>query len=162
MSIAAVREGVPVIGVVVDPFHRETFTATARGGSHRNGERLHGPRACDLADALLSTGFSYDAAQRARQGNVIAAVLPRVRDLRRGGAAAVDLCWAGCGRVDGFYERGLAPWDLAAGWLVAREAGAQVGNLSGGEPGPEGTLAAHPALFPRLVELLVAAGADLA
>jgi len=162
VSIAAVKDGVALVGVVVDPVHGETFTATAGGGSHRNGERLTGPGACDLGDVLLSTGFAYDAARRAAQGLAMAAVLPRVRDLRRSGAAAVDLCWVACGRVDAFFERGLAPWDLAAGSLIAREAGATVGNLTGGNPGPDAVLAAHPTLFPPLAELLLGAGADRA
>ncbi len=109
--------------------------------------------------ALLATGFSYDPARRARQGQVLAAVLPQVRDVRRGGGAAVDLCWVAGGRVDAFYERGLAPWDLAAGALIAAEAGARVADLDGTAASGEGVLAAHPDRFDELAACLVAAGA---
>ena len=159
VSIAAVVDDRAVAGVVVDPLHRETFSAVADGGARCNGERLTGPRPCPLGEALLGTGFSYDAARRARQGEALARVLPRVRDLRRGGAAAVDQCWVGRGRLDAFFERGLAPWDLAAGALVAAESGARVGDLDGGAAGGHGVLVAHPALYDELAALLREAGA---
>lgn len=159
VSIAAVADGSTVVGVVVDPIHRETFAAAAGGGARCNGERLAGPRSCPLGEVLLGTGFSYDPARRARQGEAIAAVLPRVRDLRRGGGAAVDQCWVGRGRLDAFFERGLAPWDLAAGALIAVEAGARVGDLDGGPAGGHGVLAAHPDRFDELAACLRAAGA---
>ena len=162
VSIAAMAGDEALAGVVVDPLHAETFTATAGGGSRCNGRPLDGPRPCALPDALVATGFSYDPDRRARQGLAMAALLPQVRDLRRGGGAAVDLCWVARGRVDAFFERGLAPWDLAAGALIASEAGARVADPSGGSPGAGGVLAAHPALFATLAERLVAAGADLA
>src|SRR6202012_5282691 len=84
-----------------------------------------------LGQALLGTGFGYDPARRRVQGEVVAALLPHVRDIRRGGSAAVDLCSVAAGRLDAFYERGLNYWDFAAGALIAREAGATVGGLSG-------------------------------
>ncbi len=89
-------------------------------------------------------------------------VLPAVRDIRRMGAAAVDLCSVACGRVDAFYEKGLAPWDFAAGALIAAEAGARVGDLRGGPASTDFTLAAAPAVFGPLEALLATAGADLA
>ncbi len=159
VSIAALRGDVTVAGVVVDPIHRETFTAVAGGGARCNGERLAGPRSCPLGEVLLGTGFSYDPARRARQGEAIAAVLPQVRDVRRGGGAAVDQCWVGRGRLDAFFERGLAPWDLAAGALIAAEAGARVGDLDGGPAGGHGVLAAHPDRFDELATCLREAGA---
>lgn len=154
VAIAAVSANGPLVGVVADPFHDEVFTASAGGGSHRNGERLGGSGAGDLATALVATGFSYDPVRRREQAMVLTHVLPRVRDVRRGGAAAVDFCWAACGRVDAFYERGLAPWDLAAGSLVAREAGLEVGDLTGGPASAEFALAAPPRLFPALAAVL--------
>lgn len=162
VSIAAVTGEVgdeAVVGVVVDPLRAETFTAIAGEGSRCNGERLTGPRPGPLAEALVGTGFGYDPAQRARQGQVVAVVLPQIRDIRRDGGAALDLCSVASGRLDAHYERGLAPWDLAAGALIAREAGARVGDFTGGPPGPAGAIAAHPGLFDQLVECLVAAGA---
>ena len=159
VSIAAVAGDVTLAGVVVDPVHGETYTATTGGGSRVNGRPLTGPRPGGLPEALVGTGFSYDPARRARQGQVVAAMLAQIRDLRRGGGAAVDLCLVAQGRLDAYYERGLAPWDLAAGCLIAQEAGAIVGDFDGGIAGPHGALAAHPDLFDLLAERLRAAGA---
>jgi myo-inositol-1(or 4)-monophosphatase len=108
----------------------------------------------------VATGFGYAADRRAAQARVLLDVLPAVRDIRRMGSAALDLCSVAAGRVDAFYERGLAPWDLAAGALVAREAGARVEGLRGAAAGAAITVAAPPAVFPALHDLLVAAGAD--
>jgi myo-inositol-1(or 4)-monophosphatase len=161
VSIAVERDGRVVAGVVADPLHGDVFTATAGGGAHRNDERIRvSSHAGGLPTALVATGFSYDSARRARQAAVLGEVLPRVRDIRRWGAAAVDLCSVACGRVDAFYERGLQPWDLAAGDLIAREAGARTGDLDGGRPGFEFVLAASPELFDPLAELLRGAGAE--
>ena len=84
-----------------------------------------------LATALVATGFSYDPGLRVRQTTALVEIIGRIRDIRRFGAAAVDLCHVACGRVDAYYERGLAPWDLAAGELIAREAGAVVTGFDG-------------------------------
>lgn len=162
VSIAAVSGEDAVAAVVVDPIHRETWTATVGGGAHCNGAPLAGPASVPRGHALLATGFSYDPARRARQGEVLAAVLPQVRDVRRGGGAAVDLCWVAGGRVDAFYERGLAPWDLAAGALIAAEAGARVADLDGTLASGQGVLAAHPDRFDDLAACLLAAGAPQA
>ena len=159
VSIAAVGADGPLLGVVADPFHDEVFTAVAGGGSFRGDRRLAGSGKADLATALVATGFSYDPERRRRQSVVLTELLPRIRDIRRGGAAAVDFCWAACGRVDAFYERGLAPWDLAAGTLVAAEAGLAVGDLDGGPASAEFALAAPPNLFPALAAVLRESGA---
>ena len=113
-----------------------------------------------LAEALVATGFGYEAGRRAVQGEVVAAVLPRVRDIRRGGSAAVDLCSVAAGRVDAFYERGLNYWDYAAGGLIATEAGARLGGLAGRPASPEFAIAADPALFTQLHGLLEGLRAD--
>ena len=84
----------------------------------------------------MATGFEYSSARRAEQAEILLRVLPAVRDIRRMGSAALDLCALACGRVDGYYERGLSPWDLAAGALIAAEAGATVGGLRGAQAGP--------------------------
>ncbi|MGE3620343.1 MAG: inositol monophosphatase family protein [Acidimicrobiia bacterium] len=162
VSIAAEVEGRAVAAAVFDPVHDELFTATLGGGARCNGRPVSVGTGTELATALVATGFSYDAGRRGRQARVLAEVLPRVRDVRRMGAAAVDLCSVACGRVDAYYERGLAPWDLAAGGLVAAEAGAAVRGLGGRPAGPEGIVAAGPGLVDALVELLEAAGADRA
>ncbi|HVF74398.1 MAG TPA: inositol monophosphatase family protein [Acidimicrobiales bacterium] len=152
VSVAAEVEGASAVGVVHDPVHGETFTAVRGQGAWCNGERLAVAGAPDLATALVGTGFSYDAVRRGEQAALLARVLPVVRDIRRAGAAALDLCWVGLGRLDAFFERGLAPWDSAAGSLVAAEAGALVEQL------PDGTwVAAAPQLFEPLRALLAAA-----
>jgi myo-inositol-1(or 4)-monophosphatase len=161
VSIAAELAGRGVVaGAVVDPLHGDTYTATAGGGSFRNGVGLSGSTETRLGHALVATGFSYDARRRARQAAVLHEVLPRVRDIRRFGAAAVDLCAVGAGRVDAFYEKGLAPWDYAAGALVAQEAGMVVGDLDGRPTSTTFTLAAPAALFEPLADLLRGAGAN--
>jgi myo-inositol-1(or 4)-monophosphatase len=161
VSIAVEVDGVVEVGVVVDAARNETFSALRGGGAHADGRVLRCRDAHDLATALVGTGFSYDAGRRARQGAALAQVLPVVRDIRRVGAAAIDLCWVAAGRLDAFYERGLAPWDLAAGALVAQEAGATIGDLEGGPPSGAFALAAAPAIFDPLRAVLLSAGADI-
>lgn len=160
VSIAAAVGDRSVVGVVVDPLHGDVFAARLGGGATRNGRPISASTEDRLAHALVATGFGYDPARRRRQAEVLVHVLPAVRDLRRMGAAAVDLCSVACGRIDAYYERGLQPWDHAAGALVAAEAGAVVGDLAGGPPSGELTLATAPALFEPLRALLVEAGAD--
>lgn len=162
VSIAVEVAGVVVAGVVADPSHRETFAATRGGGATCNGKPIACSDVRSLDHALIGTGFSYDAARRARQGAVVAALLPRARDVRRFGAAALDLCWVACGRLDGFYEKGLQPWDLEAGGLVASEAGAVVSDLDGGPASTAFTLAAAPPIAPDLRDVLRDAGAGSA
>ena len=152
VSVAAERDGESVVGVVHDALHDETFTAVRGGGAWCNGVPLRVTGAPDLATALVGTGFSYDAADRGRQAAVLARVLPAVRDVRRAGAAALDLSWVGLGRLDAFFERGLAPWDAAAGSLIASEAGALVRRFEDGT-----WVAAAPQLFEPLCALLEAA-----
>jgi fructose-1,6-bisphosphatase/inositol monophosphatase family enzyme len=108
-----------------------------------------------LSRALIATGFGYERARRLVQGQVLSAVLPRVRDIRRNGACSVDLCSVAAGNVDGYYERGVQYWDIAAGTLIAREAGAVIGGLAGRPAGPSMTIGAGPALFTELHDLLL-------
>jgi myo-inositol-1(or 4)-monophosphatase len=122
--------------------------------------RLGGPRAIELDRAVIGTGFSYDASQRARQGELIARLLPRVGDIRRFGAASLDLCAVGAGRLDGFFEAGLNEWDYAAGLLVAREAGCRSSGLHGRDAGSRLTAVAGADLAPSFFELLADLGAD--
>lgn len=159
VSIAAEIDGVTTVGVVADPLHRDVFTAVRGRGARRNGRPLSVTACADLAQALVATGFSYEAARRERQAAVLAEVIPQVRDIRRMGAAAVDLCSVACGRVDAFYEKGLQPWDHAAGALIAAEAGAVVGDLDGGPASGSFCLAAAPGVFAPLRDLLRRAGA---
>ncbi|WP_229022785.1 inositol monophosphatase family protein [Actinomarinicola tropica] len=160
VSVAAVVDGVPSVGVVVDPVQDDLFSARLGGGAHRNQAPIRCSDLDELGTALVATGFGYVPDTRAAQAQVLTEVLPSIRDVRRMGGAAVDLCSTACARVDAYYERGLAPWDMAAGVVIAREAGARVGDLRGGEPSGEFVLAAPPALFEPLAELLLRAGAD--
>jgi len=161
VSIAAECDGRTVVGVVGAPAQDEMFRAVAGGGafatggrSFGDGRRLAVSGATDLATSLVATGFSYVADKRTVQGRILSRVLPLVRDVRRLGAAALDLCWVACGRVDAYYEAGLQPWDLAAGALIAAEAGASVVGLDGPVPGSGSVLAATPALVDPLRQLL--------
>lgn len=158
VSIAATAGGRTVAAVVADPTHARTYWASAGGGAWCNGSRLHLGAAAPIPEALVATGFAYDPERRARQGSVVAELLPRIRDIRRMGAAALDLCSVAAGRVDAYYEVGLSMWDLAAGALVATEAGARLGSLDGGDVRPGSVLAAHPERFDELRELLEGLG----
>jgi myo-inositol-1(or 4)-monophosphatase len=162
VSLAAEVDGVVVAGVVRNPATGHQWTATRGGGAYRDGRRLTGSRVTDLSQALLTTGFGYDAGRRLHQARVLAQLLGQVRDVRRLGAAAIDLCLAAEGAVDVYYEKGLNLWDHAAGGLVAEEAGLRVTGLGGAPPGPDLLMAAPPALYQqlhdRLVELDAAGG----
>jgi myo-inositol-1(or 4)-monophosphatase len=162
VSLAAEVNGQVVAGVVRNPVTGHQWTATRGGGAYRDGRRLAGSAVTDLGQALLATGFGYDAARRAHQARVLAQLIAQVRDVRRIGAAAIDLCLAAEGAVDVYYEKGLNLWDHAAGGLVAEEAGLRVTGLDGRPPGPDLVLAAPPALYQplhdRLVELDAAGG----
>lgn len=162
VSLAAEVGGEVVAGVVRNPATGAEWTATRGGGAYRDGQPLRGSSQTELAQALVGTGFGYDAARRAHQAAVLAGLLPQVRDIRRFGAAALDLCAVAEGRLDAYYEKGLNPWDHAAGGLVATEAGLLVGGLSGAPPGLAMVVAAPPALFKplhdRLVELDASGG----
>ncbi len=159
VSLAAEVDGEPTLAVVADPLHRDEFTAIKGRGAWRNGAAIAPSGETKLETALVATGFSYESERRRRQAQVLAQVLPLVRDVRRMGAASIDLCWVACGRVDAYYERGLQRWDLAAGALVAAEAGARVGDLDGGPASGGFALASAPAIFEPLRDLLRSAAA---
>jgi len=154
VSIAAEMDGAVVAGVVEVPRFGETFTALAGQGAwlHRGGTvtALRCNTSVALSQALIGTGFGYAAGRRQVQGEVVAALLPYVRDIRRAGSAAVDLCSVAAGRLDAFFERGLNYWDFAAGGLIAREAGAVVGGLSGRSESTSMMVAAGPELYRQL------------
>ncbi|MCW5253430.1 MULTISPECIES: inositol monophosphatase family protein [unclassified Streptomyces] len=164
VSIAAEQDGERVAGVVTAPMRGETYYAVRGGGAWATGawegaRRLSCRAAAPLDRALVSTGFNYVAEVRAEQAEVARRLIPLVRDIRRGGSAAIDLCDVAAGRLDGYYERGLHPWDLAAGDLIAREAGAVTGGHPGQPPSGALTVAATPAVFTPLRNLLVDFGA---
>ena len=142
------------LGVIFDPVRDELFAAVRGSGATLNGEPVRMAAPPDLSTALIATGFGYDAERRDKQGAVLGRVLPRIRDVRRAGAAALDLCWLAAGRLDGYYERGLQAWDWAAARIIVEEAGGAVADLW---PEPHGLAAAHPALLPDLLDLLAEA-----
>jgi myo-inositol-1(or 4)-monophosphatase len=165
VSIAAEVAGEVEVGAVCVPLRRSLFTAIRGGGAWlesawRPGrQRLTCNSGVGMSAALVATGFGYAAEQRARQGRVAAAVLPRVRDIRRSGSAATDLCSVAAGQVDAYYEQGVQYWDIAAGGLIAREAGARTGGLHGQAAGADMTIAAAAGLFAELHDLLAEVGA---
>lgn len=160
VSIGIEVDGATVAGVVYDPSKDELFTAVRGAGSTLNGVPLRCTAATELSQALVATGFGYDARRRAAQASVLPALLPAVRDIRRIGAGALDLCAVAAGRVDAYYELGLSPWDMSAGLLIATEAGARVGGLRGAPPSGAMVLAAAPGVFEALHDLLVELDAD--
>src|SRR5205823_5640137 len=115
-----------------------------------NGRPIAVSGKTDLATALIGTGFGYDAQRRAEQAQWLEHIISRVRDIRRAGAASIDLCWVACGRLDGYYEEGLAPWDVAAGALIATEAGAEATDFTGGPCRPGAVVVANPGIAPGL------------
>jgi len=140
-----------VAGVVYDPNREELFTAERGEGATLAGEAIRVRNAAPLERALVATGFGYDPDRRARQADVVRDLLPRVRDIRRAGSAALDLAWLAAGRLDAYYERGLNPWDWAAGTLLVREAGGAVEELPGE---PAGLIAGPAALVAELRPLV--------
>ncbi len=160
VSLAA-RDGQgTVVGVVHDPSSGETFTAERGGGAWLDGRVLHASTCTDPAEALTGTGYHYTAAVRTHQAAEMARLLPRIRDVRRMGSAALDLCYVAAGRFDAYVERGLKPWDLDAGRLVAEESGVRVEGLHGEEPSELLVAAAPGGLFDAFHAELLAAGFD--
>ncbi|WP_380168031.1 inositol monophosphatase family protein [Jannaschia sp. R86511] len=145
-------------GAVYDVERDQMYSAAAGGGADLDGAPLRASGCTELAACLLSTGFGYDPVQRAEQAAAVAVLLPQVRDLRRIGSAAVDLCLVAAGRLDAHVERGLKPWDHAAGALVAAEAGAVVVGRDGGRPGAGLLIAAAPGVAGALQAAVTASG----
>lgn len=159
VSIAAEIDGQPALGVVYDSSGDRLYQAISGYGAACDGRPLQVSPHDNLATALVATGFAYDAAMRARQGAIAGWLLSRVRDLRRGGSAALDLCHVAAGHVNAYWETGLSPWDYAAGAVIAREAGAEVRILDVANPRGPLVIAAPPSLMPALLALLDEAGA---
>ncbi len=156
VSIGVERDGEAVAGAVHDPVRDELFSAAIGSGSTRNDVPISASTKVELETALVVTGFSYLAEHRLAQATALVHVLPHVRDIRRLGGAALDLCAVACGRVDAAFERGLQPWDSCAGALIASEAGAVVAK--GIEP-TDITVAAAPGIAEAFSALLDQAGA---
>ena len=162
VSVGVVFDGQPVAGAVVVPSLGDVFAGAVGLGATRNGSPLRIAPPAPLATSLVGTGFGYDPDQRVAQARALSTFLDRIRDIRRGGAAAADLCSVACGRLDAYYEHGLYDWDRVAGTVIATEAGARVEVLPCRIPGTDRpgdcTIAAHPARFDELVDLLAGAG----
>ncbi len=164
VSIAVV-EGEPepttwsaLAGVVFNPATDELFRAQSGGGATLNGTAVKVAPQVELSQALIGTGFGYRAERRVEQAKVLVGLLARIRDIRRQGSAALDLCDVASGRLNGVFERGLAPWDHAAGALIAAEAGAHVGGLRGARASDDLVLAAEPSLAALLEQALIECG----
>ena len=151
VSIGLEDSGGGLAAVVHDPVRGETFRAARGHGADLDGRPLRVRDGGPLGDALIATGFGYAAGMRGEQAAVLTRVLPHVRDIRRGGSAALDLAWVAAGRLDGYFERGGNPWDWSAGSLLVREAG---GAIEGYEGEPPGLAAGAPWLVRELLELV--------
>jgi myo-inositol-1(or 4)-monophosphatase len=152
VSVALEDEEGLAVGVVFNPVSRECFAAERGKGATLNGQPIHVTGCRSLDRAMVATGFSYESERRAEQAEILVRLLPRIRDLRRAGAAALDLAYVAAGRADSFYERGLKRWDEAAGLLLVHEAGGVTADLAGEPPGV--VAAATPELLEELLPLL--------
>jgi myo-inositol-1(or 4)-monophosphatase len=156
VSVACEDAAGALAGVVIDPVRDECFAATRlAAGATLNGAAISGSERDELATTLVATGFGYDPEIRRIQASTAARLIPVVRDIRRAGAAALDLAWTACGRFDAFYERGLNRWDMAAGGLICERAGLAMRELPGLKDAPAGILAAPAAIVDELLALVV-------
>ena len=153
-SVAVVDADGSLAGAVYAPVTDELFSAHRTGGATRNGATIAVSAATRLELAMIATGFSYSSERRAAQAARVADLLPRVRDIRRFGSAALDLCMVACGRVDAYVEEHLNSWDLAAGVVIATEAGATATALDGGPITPESVMVAAPGVHDVLLTAL--------
>lgn len=147
----------PVAAAVYNPLLNELFHARKGGGAHfvaaGTRQRLVFDGSQDLMTSLVGTGFGYAVERRVWQAKLLLDVIPHIRDIRRLGSAAMDLCYVGLGRIDAYYERGLNNWDIAGGWLVAEEAGAVVQGLSTPYPTQDFTVVGRDSVVNQLVDL---------
>jgi myo-inositol-1(or 4)-monophosphatase len=160
VSLALADEDDVLVGVVADIALGHIYRASRGGGAFRDADPLQVRGEVPLHRAIVSTGFSFQADRRQRQAGALAELLPQIGDIRRMGGCAVDLCSVAVGRVDAYFESGVNLWDFAAGGLIAQEAGARVENLRGGPADSEMCVAAPPAIFDELCELLRDLDAD--
>ncbi len=143
-----------VAGAVFDPCRQEMWTAVGGEVAKLNGVPIEGPSTKDMATAMIATGFAYDAQVRVAQGEVLAKLIPKVRDIRRLGSAALDLAWTAAGRYDAYFERSVKLWDVAAGALICQRAGLTVTELPAAGPLPWGLMACAPGLAEPLLEIV--------
>ena len=154
VSIGVVDEHGPIAGAVYAPALGDMFTAARGEGATLNGNRISVRENTILSDALVCTGFSYHVSQREAHARRVATMVGQIRDIRRFGAAAIDLCFVACGRLDAYFEEHLNSWDLIAGQVIATEAGAIVTNFSGDTVTPQQVLATQPGVQKALIRLI--------
>ena len=160
VSIGWMEEGIGKVGVVHAPFLNETFSAAEGLGAFCNQQPIQAGDVSSLAETLVGTGFPYQKEARLALMTRLGAVLAKCRDVRRNGAAALDLCDVACGRLGAYYET-VSPWDFVAGWVIAREAGATVGHLVAVPEGvpidlyPKELLVAAPGVYLAMERLLL-------
>jgi myo-inositol-1(or 4)-monophosphatase len=157
VSVAVQDRERTLAGAIFDPGRAELWTATRGGEATLNGTPVKSSQRSELSTAMVATGLVYDAGVRAEQGQVLARLAPRVRDIRRFGSAALDLAWTAASRFDAYFERGVKLWDVAAGALICEQAGLQVVDLpaqDGADPLPAGLLVAPEALIGPLEQLV--------
>lgn len=157
VSIGAQDADGSLVGAVYMPDLDEMFAARRGGGATLNGTSITCSNLTDMSQALVATGFSYTRSQRTVQSRRITEFIDQIRDVRRMGAAAVDICFVACGRLDAYFEENLHSWDVLAAELIAREAGARSGDFSGGPLRPAEVLVSAPGVFDALSTVLVAA-----
>lgn len=153
VSIGARDDRGPLVGAVYLPVLDEMFTAARGHGAHLNGTPISPRDVTSIDQTLLATGFGYDPERRAEHGRVIARIVGQVRDIRRLGAASVDVCFVACGRLDAYVESGLNSWDLMAAQVVATEAGCTVTDLHGSSPVVTEAVVAAPAIHPDVLAM---------
>ena len=154
VSVAVYDDDGGLAGVVFDPLRDEIFTAERGGPAMHDGSPIHGSQCAEIGESLVATGFGYEAAVRTAQAEVVAGLLPQVRDVRRMGSAALDLAWTAAGRYDAYYERGIQIWDIAAGSVLCEAAGLRVRPLEARDAAPEGLVVAPEGLLDALTEIV--------
>lgn len=156
VSVALCENGAPVLGIIAAPMLGECYYAVHNSRAFLNGEPVAVSQSEHLTDCLVATGFPYDVKPQLEHiMRRLEAVLPATQGLRRPGAASIDLAWVACGRLDAFYEDGLKPWDMAAGWLIVQEAGGRVSDFNGNAAGwGKSLLATNGHVHPGMVRLL--------
>jgi myo-inositol-1(or 4)-monophosphatase len=157
VSICCADRAGSLAAAVFDPGRGELFTASRGGGARLGNRRLEVTDKRELASALVATGFGYDAAQRVTQARILEKVLGEVRDIRRFGSAALDLCWTAAARYDAYFESVENPWDWMGGAMVVREAGGRVTELAPANPAFPHIVASGEGIHEELVALLARA-----
>jgi myo-inositol-1(or 4)-monophosphatase len=147
VSVACEDERGTLAGVVFDPIRGELFAATAEGPPTLNGRPVEPRAPAALDEALVATGYAYDAQVRVKQADIVQRLVPRARDIRRMGSAALDMAWLAAGRFDAYFERTVQPWDIAAGSLLVRRAGLEVRDLPERDGLPYGVMAGRGPLL---------------